>query len=396
MRIQLLSAFVATAAFGIGTLLAFACGMTHAEDLASLVIAKQGYFFVGGKYIDTPSGQVMAGQAYIEYQVPRNRTHPFPIVMIEGCCTSGAGFSGTVDGRDGWAQYFLAQGYAVYIMDQVGRGRSPYVESVYGEKNPKAPKFVEREFIAVERYNLFPQAHLHTQWPGTGAVGDPIFDQFQASMLPDFKDRLLREPLNRDAGVALLDKIGPAIILPHSQSGPYAWLMADARPELVKGLLMVEATGPPYYDIEFTGAPDYFKYAGFTKPFGLTRTPLLFSPPAATSGLDIVEQDKADGPDVARCWMQKEPARKLVNFKHIPILILSAEASFEFPTAHCSKIFLDQAGVGHDFVQLADLGIHGNGHFLMHEKNNLEIAGVIADWLRKNVTPTETAQRTVR
>jgi hypothetical protein len=109
-----------------------------------------------------------------------------------------------------------------------------------------------------------------------------------------------------------------------------------------------------------------------------------------------VEQDKADGPDVARCWMQKEPARKLVNFKHIPILILSAEASFEFPTAHCSKIFLDQAGVGHDFVQLADLGIHGNGHFLMHEKNNLEIAGVIADWLRKNVTPTETAQRTVR
>jgi hypothetical protein len=32
----------------------------------------------------------------------------------------------------------------------------------------------------------------------------------------------------------------------------------------------------------------------------------------------------------------------------------------------------------------------------MHEKNNLEIAGVIADWLRKNVTPTETVQGSVR
>ena len=169
-----------------------------------LVIAKQGYFFVGGKYVDTPQGQVLAGQAYVEYQIPQNRTHPFPIVMIEGCCTSGAGFAGTIDGRDGWAQYFLAHGYAVYIMDQVGRGRSPYVESVYWENNPKAPKFVEREFVAYERYNLFPQAHLHTQRPGRGIVGDPLFDQFQASMLPDFKDRKLREPFNRDAGVALL------------------------------------------------------------------------------------------------------------------------------------------------------------------------------------------------
>src|SRR5581483_7868900 len=174
-----------------------------AEGVGPITIAKQGYFFVGGKYYDTPQGQVFAGQAYVEFQIPKNRTHPYPIIMIEGCCTSGAGFNGTADGRDGWAQYFLAKGYAVYIMDQVGRGRSPYVEAVYGEKNPKAPKFVEREFIAYEKYNLYPQAKLHTQWPGPGTVGDPVFDQFQASMLPDFKDRKLREPLNRDAGVAL-------------------------------------------------------------------------------------------------------------------------------------------------------------------------------------------------
>ena len=44
-----------------------------------------------------------------------------------------------------------------------------------------------------------------------------------------------------------------------------------------------------------------------------------------------------------------------------------------------------------DFIRLADIGIRGNGHFLMLEKNNLEIAAVIADWLAKRVPPAETA-----
>jgi pimeloyl-ACP methyl ester carboxylesterase len=281
-------------------------------------------------------GQVLAGQAYVEYQIPQNRTHPYPIVMIEGCCTSGAGFNGTVDGRDGWAQYFLAQGYAVYIMDQVGRGRSPYVEAVYGEKNPKAPKFVEQQFVAYERYNLFPQAHLHTQWPGEGIVGDSLFDQFQASMLPDFKDRKLREPFNRDAGVALLDKIGPAIIMPHSQSSAYAWLMAEARPHLVKGLLMAEAASSPFYEIQFVGAPNWFKELEFEKPYGLTRTSLSYDPPAGPNGLEVVQQAMPDGPGLVRCWMQKEPAHKLVNFKNIPVLLMVGEASFQAPVAHCN------------------------------------------------------------
>src|SRR5436190_14975176 len=97
----------------------------QAEGVGPITIAKQGHFFVGGKYYDTPQGQVIAGQAYVEFQIPENRTHPYPILMIEGCCTSGAGFNGTADGRDGWVQYFLSKGYAVYVMDQVGRGRSP-------------------------------------------------------------------------------------------------------------------------------------------------------------------------------------------------------------------------------------------------------------------------------
>ena len=115
------------------------------DGVGPLSMAKTGHFFVGGKYVDTKDGRVLAGQAYVEYYIPTNRTHPYPIVMIEGCCLAGAGYMGTPDGRDGWGQYFLSKGYAVYIMDQVGRGRSAYVDSAYGPNNPKAPKFVERD-----------------------------------------------------------------------------------------------------------------------------------------------------------------------------------------------------------------------------------------------------------
>ena len=293
-------------------------------------------------------------------------------------------------------------------MDQVGRGRSAYVDPVYGPNNPKAPKFVEREFIAYEKYNLFPQAKLHTQWPGEGPgkgqVGDPLFDQFQAMMEPDFKDRTLREELNRDAGIALLDKIGPALLMPHSQSGIYVWLMADARPALVKGLLMIEAGTGLFYDTQLVGPPDWFKDGELSKPWGLTRTRITYDPPLCATPearsrasscdeqIKLVRQDKADGPDLARCWLPAEPARQLPNLKGIPVLLLHAEASFAMPTAHCTAKFLTQSGVANDFVRLADLGIHGNGHFMMLEKNSLQVAGVIADWLDKRVTPGELKQ----
>src|SRR5258708_3440449 len=228
--------------------LILACGgamltPTRAAGIGPWSIATTGLFFVGGKYVDTKEGPVLAGQAYTEYYIPTTRTHPYPIVMIEGCCLAGAGYMGTPDGRDGWGQYFLSKGYAVYIMDQVGRGRSPYVEAVYGRKSMRSPKSVERDFIAYEKYNLFPQAKLHTQWPGSGSVGDPIFDQFMAETLPMIGDAKVREAVNRHATMALLDRIRPAILMPHSQSAAPVLLAPAARPHIATPLLMV-AAGP--------------------------------------------------------------------------------------------------------------------------------------------------------
>src|SRR3954466_15747215 len=126
----------------------------RADGVGPLTIAKTGHFFVGGKYVDSKEGQVLAGQSYVEFYIPAERTHPYPIVFIEGCCPSGAGYMSTPDGRDGWGQYFLSKGYAIYIMDQVGRGRSPYIASVYGGAKPRTPHEIEKEFVAVEKYNM--------------------------------------------------------------------------------------------------------------------------------------------------------------------------------------------------------------------------------------------------
>jgi pimeloyl-ACP methyl ester carboxylesterase len=200
--------------------------------------------------------------------------------------------------------------------------------------------------------------------------------------------------VNRDATIALLDKIGPAILMPHSQSAAPVWLTADARPQLVKALLMVEAGTSSFYEVKLVGAPNWFEDGALTKPFGVTYAPITYDPPVkGVADFGLVRQEKPDAPDLARCWRQKEPGHKLVNLRNIPTLQMSAEASFGAPTAHCNAAFLKSAGVPVDFIRLADIGIRGNGHFLMLEKNNLEIAAVIADWLGKHVTAGEKSTR---
>jgi pimeloyl-ACP methyl ester carboxylesterase len=362
---------------------------THAKDfsLPPLSIAQQGYFFVGGKYSTVKDRQVMSGHLYVEFQIPSRQTHPWPIVMIHGGGQSGTNFTGTPDGREGWAQYFLRQGYSVYVVDQPGRGRAAYEPDLYGAATQPAPDTVQRRFVAPERYNLWPQARLHTQWPGTGAPGDSVFDQFYASQMPSIQDFTLQQILNRDAILTLLDKIGPAIVLTHSQSGTFGWPVADAKPDFVKAIVAIEPNGPPFFDTGNVPAPEWFRDTGTqSRPWGVTAAPLFYSPPANNpSDLAIERQEKSDAPDLAKCWMQRPPARQLPNLQKMPILIVTAEASYHAPYDHCTVKFLEQAGVHPTWIKLADIGVHGNGHMMMLEKNNMEIADVISRWLAKSL-----------
>jgi pimeloyl-ACP methyl ester carboxylesterase len=332
---------------------------------------------------------VLSGQLYAEYQIPARQTARWPVVMVHGGNQSGTNFTGTPDGREGWAQYFLRQGYAVYVVDQPGRGRAAVAAEVYGAIQPLNIETTTMRFVAPERFNQWPQARLHTQWPGGGDPGDPVFDQFMASQMPSIQDFTLQQALNRDAIVALLEKIGPSILLTHSQSGAFGWPVADARPDLVKAIVAVEPNGPPFFDVVNLGAPQWFRDSDApARTWGVTAVPLKYSPPVTAPGeLAIVRQDQADGPDLVRCWLQKPPARQLPNLKNLPILVLTGEASYHAPYDHCTVRYLEQAGSRPVWTKLGDAGIHGNGHMMMLERNNQDIARVIGRWLGTVLPP---------
>jgi len=378
---------VATAAWlGIA-----ASGLIAQNTDAPLSIKRQGYLFAGGKYSTVNGRRVLSGHLYAEFQIPSRQTHPWPIVMVHGGSQSGTNFTGTPDGREGWAQFFLRQGYAVYVVDQPGRGRAAFEADVYGKATRLNPDTTQQRFVAPERYRLWPQARLHTQWPGSGVPGDPVFDQFFASQLPSIEDYTAQQVLNRDALLALLEKIGPAILLTHSQSGAFGWPVADARPDLVKAIVAVEPNGPPFYAVENVGEPDWFRDAAtLLNVWGITAVPLTYAPAAAkATDLAIVRDAKPDAPDLARCWLQQSPARRLPNLTKTPILIVTSEASYHAAYDHCTVKYLQQAGVQPAWIKLADAGIHGNGHMMMLEKNNMDIAAVMSRWLAKALPARE-------
>src|SRR5215471_14005023 len=306
-----------------------------AQERGPLVLAKSSYFFVGGKIDTSLEGSPMVGQMYVEYLIPQRQRHPYPVVMVHGGGQTGTNFTGTPDRREGWAQRFVAP-----------------------EQDPK-----------------WPQARLHTQFPGAGKPGDGDFDQFYASQFPSIASFPRQQELNRDALVALLDKIGPAILLTHSQSGAFGWPVADARPKLVKAILAIEPSGPPAHDIENLGPPDWFKDAERTKLSGLGDIPITYDPPLGEGEkLAFVRAEAPEKPDLVRCWRQQEPARKLVNLTRTPVLVVTSEASYHAAYDDCTAAYLAQAGVPVRQMHLADLGIHGNGHMMMIEKNNAAIA----------------------
>jgi pimeloyl-ACP methyl ester carboxylesterase len=375
---------IATALIGAGAAVLSFAGVR--AQSGPLVIAKQGYFFVGGAIDPNREGSPTVGHMYVEYQVPQRLAHPYPVVMIHGGSQTGTNFTGTPDGRDGWAQYFLRRGYAVYVVDEVARGRAAQWSQANGPVSAANLNRLEQRFVAPERFKLWPQAHLHSQWPGDGEPGDAAFDQFYASQFPSLVDFPMQQALNRDATVALLDRIGPAVVLIHSQSGAFVWPIADKRPSLVKAIVAVEPNGPPAHDVEFRGAPDWFADAAHTKAGGLTDVPLTYEPPVTeASPLQFVREDTPEKPDFVRCWAQLEPGRKLVNLQNTPILIVTSEASYHASYDHCTVRYLAQAGVKSTFIRLPDVGIHGNGHMMMLEKNSDAIAKVMADWLDRTL-----------
>ena len=344
----------------------------HAASASPLVLAAQGFFWVGIERAAQSYGTVAQGQMYVEYLVPQELRHPWPIVMVHGGGGQGTDYLGTPDGRAGWAQFFVRAGYAVYVVDRPGHGRSPYHPDCLGPMTPPAnyefiTDFFTRPSAHPERY---PQAKLHSQWPGTGTPGDPALDQFLAGTGPSIADMAHTHLAAQRAGAELLDHIGPAILMTHSAAGPCGWMIADARPGLIKAIVAVEPLGPPW--LERPGAK---------LSWGLTAAPITYEP-AVTAPEELKKELRASPrPDLLPCYVQAEPVRSLPNLRGYPIVIVTAEASWMARDNHGIVDFLVQAGAQAEHLRLEDVGVHGNGHAMMLEKNSDEVAAALHSWI---------------
>jgi pimeloyl-ACP methyl ester carboxylesterase len=274
------------------------------------------------------------------------------------------------------------EGYVVYVVDRPGHGRSSFHPEILGPMSPPLTyEFCEWLFTVPpkappESAALSPTgatSHPHTQWPGDGGGGDPVIDQFMASGGPMMADTAAAHALEQARGVELLDLVGPAIVFSHSAGGPLGWLMADARPDLVRALVAIEPLGPPFLDNP-AGGPSL--------PWGLTAAPLTFDPPAADpSELRLTALEGPEGVPPLR--IQADPPRRLPNVSRVPIALVSAEVS-PFASFHAATLsFLQQCGCAADSIRLADHGVRANGHGMIFERNNREVLNVILDWLAR-------------
>ena len=205
----LATAAVLTAASGFGA----EAGRNKALDLA-----EWSYFWIGVERAELARGTVVNGkQMYVEYMIPAVLKHPYPIVMVHGGGGQGTDWMGTPDGRPGWAHYFVQEGYAVYMVDRPGHGRSPFNPDIDGPfpRTAQAYEQVEHQFTAPEKADkpYAACAKLHTQWPGTGTIGDSTVDQVVAGQGGSFlADLEATHNVWRHNMSLLFDKIGPAII----------------------------------------------------------------------------------------------------------------------------------------------------------------------------------------
>jgi pimeloyl-ACP methyl ester carboxylesterase len=387
--------------FAIRPLLVGAASGASIPTFSTAEIGRQGHFYIGGHYVGEPGNETMHGAMYVEVWVPRNIRHPYPVVFVTGGGGQGAyALIQTPDGRPGWAYDFVNQGYTVYMMDYPGNGRSAYVVGVDGKVTaPRSGPLMEEVWSAgrspesdwskqqhiLEHRNQeganWPQYKKQTQWPGEGPnkgkMGDPVFDYFAKTEL---QSASVAQDVTVESIEQLLDAIGqPVILVFHSGMASTGWRVADGRSQLVKGIIAAEPIGPPIQNAE----------RGSSGPgllWGLSNAPLHYDPPVKEPAeLNPVREEKAEGPDVIPCWVQKEPAHKLTNLANIPVLDVAGEGSYHRPWAHCVAKWLNQAGVKTTFVGLETVGLPGNGHQFMSEKNSAGIAKFFMSWLDKSV-----------
>jgi len=314
---------------------------------------------VGTEHKKMPYGTILAGQMYVQYLIPVQVRHPYPVVLVHGGTGQMLHYMGEGGGQAGWAHYYVQAGYRVYLVDRPGHGRAPYHPDALGPIGSQPTYDV-----------IVPDLLRSHRWAGSGQIGDPSVDQLVASQNAAPQDNVMAHRLWASGGAQLLDKIGPAIVQVHSAGGPFGWLVANERPHLVKAIVNVEGGGAPF-------SPQ--------TPWGLTDIPLAFDPPVSDPS-QLATRDVPASPGLPAYKLQADSSvHKLRNLEGIPIAFVTAESSGHLQGPEVVA-FLKQAGCKADDLQLKNLGVSGNGHFMMLETNRRQVFGLIQNWIERRVT----------
>ena len=275
------------------------------------------------------NGTYSVESMYVQYFLPANRRGAVPLLMWHGGGLTGVSYETTPDGREGWLNYFVKQGWDVYNSDAVERGRAGWAMSPDIFKGE--PVFLAKA-NPWERFRIGQSVGSWSPDPGQRKVMPnsqfPIgaYDNFVKQAVPRWTttdDAIIR------AYVALVDKVCPCVILFHSQAGQFGFKVAQARPEKVKALVAVEAAG--------IGDPQ--------QAAALKGIPTL-----AVFGDNIALDSR---------W---------------PQIRRNDDGFFAA---------IEKAGGKVDVLDLPKAGLIGNSHMLMMDKNNLQVAALIQDWLAK-------------
>lgn len=314
-----------------------------------LVLAGQGSFFVNARTVATAfpradrtprPGHISVEGMYVQFQVPADRNPgAWPVIMVHGACHTGMTWENTPDGRMGWAEHFVRRGVPVYVVDHAGRGRSGFDPSPTNRAKLEDAAALVPGYLRLTNeqawtvFRIGPRSfvpHEGTRFPVEAA------DQYFAQIVPNTETSYPQGGrATVDALVALLDRVGPAVVLVHSQSGEYGIRAAVARPDLVKAVVSIEPRGCAPSDAEVQSV--------------FTRVPLL------TMFGDLFGTDVDDWPGrMAEC-------RETVDR-------------------------ITAAGGAAENVCLPDRGIPGNSHMLMMDTNNRELADMVLDWLARNAS----------
>ena len=343
------------------------CASTSTDG--PITVARQGSFFVGGRMLTAPGnydptlstagsdgGQnFWIDQMYVQYQVPLN-ARKYPLILVHGGSGTGRVWETTPDGREGFQTIMLRRGFPVYIVDFPRRGRAsfPSFNGPFGTLAGE-PVVANRTGQAGVQY-AWSRWRLGPKYPDVFPVQQfpmKAVDQFMQHLVPTVSDNA---EIISGALVKLLDQIGPAILVTHSQSGLFGWL-AGARSPHVKGIVSYE----PGFVFEKGAVPPAIPLFKGSQPSGTPVTPAEFAR-LAQIPLQVVYGD---------------------NIPRQPIADLVADG--RRAQVVTSRLFVDalnKQGGQASVLHLPDAGLYGNSHFMFSDLNNVQVADQLSKFLR--------------